>query len=493
MGRTAKAMPNASAAGSGKGIKTGAQFLASLRDGRELWFKGKRIEDITAFPAFQGVCGTLAGLYDMQHQSATQDAMTFLTDDGMRASASYLLPTTREQLAHRRRNHEIWGRETFGMMGRNPDFCGGIMVGLADLAPALGKLNPAFAANVKNYIRLCQEQDFCLTHGLHDPNMDKTQRPKEDPDRCLRIVKKTKDGYIVRGARYATLAPFANEILVYPSYMLKEDEDEFAIWFALPMNTKGMRIVCRDSYSIGRDKENFPLSVRFDEQDALVIFDDVLVPHDRVFLAENAKEAVRLYRAGLMRWASYAGGFHVMERYKLFVGVAHLLAETAGIADRPRVAEDLGELVTLQEMYRQSFLANEAAAEPTPAGLWGPKANMSTRAFAILISETMTSLIEHLGTGAMIFNNSSEDFDTPVLGPLLEIYGRGKGIDARSRQKLSRLAFELVGDAFGSRQQLYERLHSGDPYLWMGNAYRSYDKKPGVEAVNRLLGTTFKA
>jgi aromatic ring hydroxylase len=194
-----------------------------------------------------------------------------------------------------------------------------------------------------------------------------------------------------------------------------------------------------------------------------------------------------------MRWASHAGGVHVIERYKLFIGVAHLLAQTGGTADRPRVQEELGELCTLFELLRQSLDANEAAAEMTPGGLWAPRANPATRSFAIMIAERMCAHIEHAGTGSLIFNNSSEDFAAPELAPLLDLYGRGKDVDARQRQKLVRLAFELVGDAFGSRQRLYERLHSGDPYLWMGNVYRSYDKRPGVDAVNRLLGTSFQA
>lgn len=487
-----RAADTTESAAPGNGIKTGAEFLSSLKDGREIWYKGEKIDDVTAFPPFQGVCGTLAGLYDLQSAPETSDDMTFTDDDGVRVSASFLLPTTKEKLIHRRRNHQVWGRETFGMMGRNPDFCGGILVGFHELRDQLGAVDPTFKTNVAAYINHCAKNDICLTHGLHDPNMDKTQRPSEDPDRCLRIVDKTPEGYVVRGARYATLGPFANEILVYPSYMLNEGEDEFAIWFAMPMNAPGIRTVCRDSYSIGRDEDDFPLSVRFDEQDALVIFDDVLVPHERVFLADNAPEATRLYRAGLMNWASYAAGTHLLERYKLFIGVAHLLAETGGTASRPRVMEELGELVTYAEMQRLAFFAMEDDATETAGGLLSPRRVMAARAFNILISERMINLLEHIGTGAMIFNQSQSDLNAPELSKLLDVYGRGRATDASARQKLARLAFELSGEAFGSRQQLYERLHSGDPYMWMANAYRSHDKSEAVESVNRLLGTAFE-
>ncbi len=117
---------------------------------------------------------------------------------------------------------------------------------------------------------------------------------------------------------------------------------------------------------------------------------------------------------------------------------------------------------------------------------------MTSRNFAIMVSERMVSLLEHLGTGAMIFNNSAEDFETDEIRPFVEMYGAGRDVSARDRQRLVRLAFELTGEAFGSRQQLYERLHSGDPYVWAANAWRNYDKSEGVAAVNKLLGTSFK-
>ena len=476
----------------GTGIRTGAQFLESLRDGREVWFNGQRVTDVTTFEPFKHVCETLARMYDLQHAPDTQGDMTFVDENGIRCSAGYRLPDSAEALQHRRRNHDVWSRETFGQMGRNPDFCSAIVMGFYDVRDELAKLDARYKKNVEDYLRFAREHDLCLSHGLHDPNMDKTLRPAQDPDRCLRIVKETDEGVIVRGLRYVTLAPFSNECLVYPTYHLSDDEDASGVWFAIPMNAPGVKILCRESYAMGRDPQSDPLGPKFDEQDASVIFDDVLVPWHRVFLANSAATARRL-TGRVMNWVNMAATVAVMARNDLLLGVAHLLAETGGIAGRPRVKEELAELIAYSEMQRLAFEASMDRPRQTPSGLWMPLPGMSRRIFDILVSERIVSLVEHIGTGALVFNQSAADLDVPELKPLLEIYGRGKDTNAQDRQKLARAAWQLTGGTFGSRQQLYERLHSGDPYVLMARSYDLYDKRRVVDSVNRLLGTSFKA
>jgi len=475
----------------GKGIMTGAQFLESLRDGRQVWFEGQKVEDVTTFEPFKGLCASLAHLYDLQHEAATQGDMTFVDENGVRCSAGYRVPDTKEALLHRRKNHEVWSRETFGLMGRNPDFCSAIVMGFYDVRDELAKINPMFKTNVENYLQYARTHDLCLSHGLHDPNMDKTFRPEQDPDRCLRIIEEREDGVIVRGLRYATLAPFSNECLVYPTYALNENENEFGIWFAIPMNAPGVKIVCRESYAKGRTETDDPIGVRFDEQDASVIFDDVFVPWSRVFLANDAGACRRLIGRA-MTWVQMSAAVSVMARYELTVGVACLVAETGGIANRPRVKEELAELISYSEMQRLAFEACFDRPVQTPSGLWTSMPSMSRRIFDILISERVNTLLEHVGTGSLVFNQTQADLEVPELKKLLAIYGRGKDIDASTRQRLVRVAWQLAGGTFGSRQQLYERLHSGDPYVLMGRAYDMYNKSRAYNAVNRLLGTDFK-
>src|SRR5262249_1076442 len=182
-------------------------------------------------------------------------------------------------------------------------------------------------------------------HALHDPTMDKSLRPEQDPDRCIRVVAERDDGIVVRGARpLTTFTPFSNECLVYPMTILNAREPEFAVWFAVPIATPGLKVLCREPYTQHRNTFDHPLSVRFDEQDATVVFDDVVVPWERVFLA-NAPERANALRLPLFKWAGYSSLIRLLVKLDLMVGTAHLMAVTAGADSNPRVQEDIGELV----------------------------------------------------------------------------------------------------------------------------------------------------
>ncbi len=474
----------------GPGVLDGRRYLESLRDGREVWIGGERIKDVPAHPLFRGLCQEMARLYDLQHAPGTRDTMTFVNERGVRVSCSYLEPRQPGDLLRRRRNAEIWARESFGMMGRYPDFCAAIAVGFKDVGDELAKFDPAFACNSAWHHQFAAENDLCLGHGLHDPNMDKTLRPEQDPDRCLRIVKEKDNGIVVRGARFVTLAPVTHELQIAPTYVLNERETEHALWFAIPTNTPRLRIVCREAFS-GRNAFDHPASSRFDEQDALVIFDDVLVPWERVFLARQPLAANRLFRARVMSWAIHAAVIQLVARMELLVGVGHLMAKAGGVDSRPNVQQLLGELVTYKHIFEALMRDAEANGVTTPGGLVAPGSLLPQRAFITLVSERIVNILEHIGTSGLIFLPSEGDFAAPELRPLIDIYYRGKDATAFDRTKLAKLAWELTGDSFGGRQQLYERLHSGDPNTLLAAVYQRHNTAGAVAQVNRLLATAF--
>jgi 4-hydroxyphenylacetate 3-monooxygenase oxygenase component len=468
-------------------MKDGRTYLESLRDGREVWVRGERVKDVTAHPAFAPVCQEIARIYDLQSAPETRDTMTYVTENGARVSYSYRMPKTPEDLLRRRRNGEIWARESFGMLGRYPDFCAAMTVGFNDVRDELGKLDRSFAENVSTYHRTAAENDLCLSHGLHDPAMDKSLRPEQDPDRCLRIVKETDAGFVVRGARMVTLGALSNEILIAPTYPLNEREADHAIWFAITAGAPGLRQICRAPFAPGRNRFDHPVSTRFDEPDTLALFDDVLVSWDRVFLARQPIAAGQLFRSRVMAWASYAAAVQLLAKLELFIGVGHMMAETCGMADRPNVLAELGELVTYAQVFQSIVRAAEVDCQRTSGGHMAPGSLIHQRAFITLVSERLISILEHIGTSSLIFVPTSEDFQIPELEPFLGLYGRGKGFSSVDRAKLCRLAWELTGDSFGGRQQLYERLHSGDPATIIAAVYQRYDKTNAVDIVKRLL------
>jgi aromatic ring hydroxylase len=470
------------------GVMDGRRYIESLRDGREVWLHGEKVADVTRHPAFANVARTFADLYDQQHRAPTQDLMTYVDEDGVRGSISYLPPTSPEELIRRRRNTEVWTEQSFGMLGRLPDFCGAMIVGLYDTRAELNALHPGFGDNAARYLKLARQNDLALSHGLHDPHMDKTLRPKQDPDRCLRIVRERDDGLVVRGARFVTLGPLTNEVVVAPTYVLADDEEDFALWFACPVNLPGIRQICRDPFSVRPQTTDHPLSTKYDEQDVLMIFDDVLIPWERIFLMRKPREANALFRTRVMSWAGYASALQLIARLELIIGTAHLIAETGGIASRPFVGLEMGELVSYAGMFKALLRAAEVDCVRTPGGHYALGNSGHLRPLITLTSERIINIFEHIATSAPVFTPTAEDFDVPQLRPLLDVYGRGKGVDAVYRHRLCRLAWELTSDSFGGRQQLYERLHSGSPEVIITGAYQRYDKSKGIAMVNKLIG-----
>ncbi|MAG69709.1 MAG: 4-hydroxyphenylacetate 3-hydroxylase N-terminal domain-containing protein [Vicinamibacterales bacterium] len=474
------------AAAEGKGALDGKRYLESLRDDREVWYRGERIADVTTHPVFAEMAAQIGRIYDMQHAPETRDVMTYEQENGLRASYSYLPASKPEHLLLRRGNTEVWVREVFGMCGRLPDFCASMVIGYYDIRGELAKLNPDLARNTETYLAYARDNDLCLSHGLHDPCMDKSLRPSQDPDRCVRVVKERDDGIVVRGARFNTFGLFSNEILISPTYMFAEDEAEFALWFTVPCNAPGLKQITREAFS-GRNPSDHPVSARFDEVDSLVVFDDVFIPWERVFLYREPLAANRLFRGNVMSWASYAGSVLTQLRMEILVAVAHLLATTSGVDKRPNVISVLGEMCTYLSLARTSLRAGEIDCQRTEGGHYRPAPAPERRALVTMVSERFVELVEHVGTSSLIFLPTAEDWTVPELKKHLDVYMRGKGTSPIDRYKLCKLAWDLTGDGFGSRQQLYERLHSGDPAVMVQNAYRQFDLSVGTELITTFL------
>jgi aromatic ring hydroxylase len=218
-----------------------------------------------------------------------------------------------------------------------------------------------------------------------------------------------------------------------------------------------------------------------------MVFDDVLIPWERVFLMRDTHKANTLFRSRVMAWAGYASVLQLLARLELIIGVGHLMAETAGMSTRPNIILEMGELVSYKKMFESIIRAAEIDCDHTPGGHYALSNVPHLRSLIAHTSERIVQIIEHIGTSSLIFTAMSNDLKVPELKPILERYCAGKDTDAYVRQKICKLAWELTGDSFGGRQQLYERLHSGSPDMLMGNVYRQYDKSNAISMVKELL------
>ena len=270
--------------------RTGQQFLNGLRGDREVWVEGRRVRDVVSHPAFAGAAHALAEVFDLQHKHADR-CLVPDPETGEPINASHMIPRSRDDLRKRHDCLTAIAEYSVGLMGRTPDYMNVTYAGFAGRAEEWAiNGNEAGAERLVAYQKKLRREDISLTHTIIQPTIDKAlgDAPRAGNTVSLRKVGKTANGIVVSGARVlSTLAPFADELAVYPGAPLPEGADDYALSFCIPMSAPGLKFLCRDSYSRASNVFDHPLSSRFDEQDAFVIFDNVEIPYERLFIDCN--------------------------------------------------------------------------------------------------------------------------------------------------------------------------------------------------------------
>ncbi|HSF05858.1 MAG TPA: 4-hydroxyphenylacetate 3-monooxygenase, oxygenase component [Methylomirabilota bacterium] len=478
--------------------RTGKDYLAGLREQpRQVYLGGQRVNDVTTFPGLASGARSVAALYDMQHDPALRDAMTYPSPtSGERVGLSFITPRTADDLARRRVMMSHWAHTSFGMMGRTPDFLNVSIMAMAGAGDYFARNRAAFKQNIVNYYEYVRERDLVLTHTL--VNLQRNRAPlgtslEDRTDVALSVVRETDTGLVVRGARVlATLGPLADEIAVYParSHRLPGTAlDHHAFAFALPCGAPGLRFLCRESYDLGRSHFDHPLGSRFEEMDAIVFFDDVLVPWERVFLYGDTDLCNNLAQATNQYMHS---GHQVVTKNvakcEFVVGLANLVVKTLGSESIPQVQAMLAELIEHLEVTKALLCAAEVNAELDQWGVMCPARAPITvaRNLFIRMYPRMAEIIQLLGSSSLMALPAEVDFSGP-LGKEIEKYLETDTANARERVQLFHLAWDLACSAFGSRQVLYERFFQGD---WMRNATllcNTYDVEPLVQQVRRFM------
>jgi len=480
------------------GAMTGARYIESLKDGREVWLDGEKVQDVTTHPAFTGMVHELARIYDLQHTETYRDRMTFISPTtGNRCSLSWLLPQSHEDLQKKRRNSELWNEQCWGQLGRGPDILAPYIITLYDLRETLSaRQHPRcdFGANVVNYYHYCLENDLFLTHALGDPQVDRGQQPQNEPravredELVLHVVEETHEGIIVRGAKQlATAAPISHETYVSLSATFVRRADPACVLaFSIPTNTPGLKTLCREPVSQWAGSYGHPLGMLYDEQDAMLFFDNVLVPWERVFTLYDASPILLRYQSGV-NFIGWANLCRIHARMRLMTAVATMIAEAIGVIEYREVAAKLGEMITYVEMWRHAMDGVEHKAFQTKGGLMSLGSMSGMNIFFAQTSARMVQLLREISGAGMIMQPSENDFMNPEFRPYLDRYMRGKDVDALSKARLLRLAHDLAISSFGMRQELYEYWHGGDPNRNRINLLRSYDQSDMMDRIKALL------
>ncbi|HUB96115.1 MAG TPA: 4-hydroxyphenylacetate 3-hydroxylase N-terminal domain-containing protein [Stellaceae bacterium] len=477
------------------GIRNGTQVLEGLRDGRTLFIDGERVADVTRDPRLAGGARTLAQLYDLQSEPGLVDEMTYLSPTtGDRVGLSFLEPRSADDLRRRRGMVKRWHDHTLGLFGRAPDFLNVVLSSFGSGSDAFG---PEYGPNMRLYYEYCRERDLVSTHTLTNPQVDRTRNvAAQAKDLAAKAVRETDKGIVITGARMlATLGAYSDEMLVMPApgYPLPETEDAkpFAIGFAIPVATDGVRQICRPSvmHRNAGSPLDHPLSSRYDETDCMVVFDNVLVPWERVFLYRDVKLHNAIYTATHARSAlSHQFVTKDLAKAEFMMALAFSLARATKVDEFLHIQGNLCELINDVEMIRAVLVASEAEATLSPHGIMVPAPGPlgAMRFLFPQMYRRACEIIQIIGAGGLVSVPSFAELAGP-LGADVEAYAQAANADARERIKLFRLAHDAAMSTFSGRQQLYERYFAGDPVRGAAATYLGYDKAPHVARIKALL------
>ncbi len=478
--------------------RTGAEYIDGIRQrAAEVYIGGQRVKDVTSHPAFAGGLRTVAGLLDMQHDPTVRDDMIYESPStGDPVGLSFIMPRDADDLKRRRKMMSNWALASCGMMGRTPDFLNVAVMSMAAAADYCGQNRPEFKQNILNYYEYIRENDIVMTHTLVNLQRSRSvgQTPFDDrTEVALSVVKETDAGIVVRGARVlATLGPLSDEIAVYPARTRRVpagEEGKYAFGFAIPCDTSGLKFQCRDTVDLGRSHFDHPAGSRFEEMDAIVFFDDVLVPWERVFLYNDV---ARCNQWGERTNRNAHTGHQVVTKNvvkcEFMLGLASMMVETLGSGDLPQTQHLVAELIENLEITKALLEASEAQASVDEWGIFCPdyRPLLVARKQMITMYPRMAEILHLLGSSSLMALPAEADLN----GPLAEDIHRYLDTDtatAEERIRLFRLAWDVSCSAFGGRQTLYERYFGGDAARNAALLYQIYDRTDARNMVDEFL------
>ena len=473
----------------------GRQFLERLDSTpRELWYGAERITgSVSSHPAFKGIARSMAALYDMQLKPGLRDLMTYTSPtSGEPVGTSFLQPRSKEDLAKRTAMMKTWADFSGGILGRTADYLNSSVMAMAAAKEFFGRDGRDYAANIERYYEYIREKDLLLTHTLINPQTNRGAGPSKqsDPFIAARVVEKNSDGVMIRGARMLATLPMADEIMVFPSTVIRSGQDDmpYSIAFALPVSAKGLKFICRETFAADSTYDH-PLGSRFDEQDAVVVFDDVVVPWDRVFILEDPEKANRVNEAtDAIVFMAHQATVREAAKVEFVAGVVTLVAETIGADQFPQVQEKISEILLTAETMKAFVSASEAQAKVTRWGLMTPDyvPINSARNLWPKLAPALSVVLKQIGASGLMAIPPEEILGSKAR-PEVDRYYQAKTADAEERIRLFKLAWDIAGSSFAGRQDLYERFFFGDPVRMASAYYAWYNKEPYKERVKELL------
>lgn len=459
--------------------RTGEQYLEGLRDGREIWIGGERIDDVTTHPAVRNAAHTYAHMYDMTHEPDFRDILTYRSPTtGEPVNRGYQIARTYEDLVARRQAIKTFSEANYGFVGRSPDYKASMWAGFAATPELFDSEDFKGSANVLRHYEYLRDNDLFQGHAITNPQINRgNDTAAGQPEEFLYagVVKERDDGVTVRGAKMiATGAMFSDEMHVSSMQPFGPGDRAYAIAFSVPMSAEGVKLISRHSYEQAATSVfDYPLSKRYDETDALMVFDDVFVPWERIFVYQDIELLwSHWWDTPALNYMIHQFAIRQWTKLEFLMGIGVKLAKQNGVYRVPAVQERLGVLLGNVMTIKGLVLGAEANYERFESNLDVVVPNdemiQSFKAIGpLLYREVIDSLRWLIGGGPMQAPASFEAFVNEDIAPISRRYMQGARIDGENRTKILKAAWDAIGSEFASRHELYERFALGPMHVTM--------------------------
>lgn len=479
-------------------IRSGDAYIQGLRDGRVIFLDGDRVGDFTKHPAFEKVIRTVAGLYDLARDSAHHALMTYPSPrDGRPINKAWLVPRTREDLAARRRAIKFWADATYGFLGRSPDHVASFFAGFAGSSAFFDRGGQRFADNLLRFAAKAADEDLYVSYVIVHPTIDRAKpaHQQAEPYLYAGVAAERDDGIVLRGAQMlGTAAVISDYILVTVILPLKPGDEDYAISCVVPSAAPGLKLYPRRSYAVGATSVfDYPLASRFDETDSLVVFDDVFVPWEDVFIYKNLELTAGQFSATAAHVLGNTQS-HIRSWAKLqfLLGLIKRCMDLSGRSTSSDTTAQLGDLATRVSLVEGMILGAEAAAAPDEFGVMRPKDSLlyASQVFQQAMYPVLINQMRGLLGGSVIqLPATVEELRSPESAADIERYVRWPKANGSERVKLLKLVWDALGSEFGSRHLQYEMFYAGEPSAIQGREFRTFDWTAVDQLVDRCLAS----
>jgi 4-hydroxyphenylacetate 3-monooxygenase len=476
--------------------RSGEDYTRGLCDGRAIFFNGARVKDVTGDPAFAPAVRTIAGLYDLARDEASQEIMTYPSPrDGRPINKAWLVPRSRDDLASRRRAIKFWADASYGFLGRSPDHVASFFAGFAGSLPFYSRGGSHFAENLAAFAAKAADEDLYVSYVIVHPTVDRAKpaHQQAEPYLYAGAAAERDSGIVIRGAQMlGTGAIMSDYVLVTVILPLKPGDEDYAISCVVPASAPGLKFYPRRPYALGPTSIfDYPLSSRFDESDALVVFDDVFVPWEHVFIYKN----IELTAGQFSVTAAHVLGntqSHIRSWSKLqfFAGLVKRCMDLSGRSAAAETVAQLGDLASRVSIVEGLILAAETAAEPDQFGVMRPNDALlyASQVYQQAMYPAFIQQIRGLMGGSLIqLPATAGELRDPASALDIDRYVRWPKATGAERVKLLKLLWDALGSEFGSRHLQYEMFYAGEPGAIQGREFRNFDWAAAEALVDRCL------